>query len=137
MKVRNPDHARMVERAVGRDIRKAFITQCVEDRELLEKLKAQNNWKSIYMINFVVDPTKVHQSPVPLGPELKRLGVTHYIRDMIDADQLILDMLCDMCKINQIAYGDSSVDKNRDKIFQAGIRSACQFIMPLQLFIQR
>ena len=116
IKVPNKDHARFVERCVAKDLRRAFVTQCTEDRELLNKLKSEHGFKDMYMINCLLDPSKVKQSPVPLE-QLKCLGVTHYVRDMIEAEPLLIDLLCDMSAIHRTAYGTAQAEKHREKIF--------------------
>eukprot|EP01051_Picozoa_sp_SAG22_P008895 SAG22_NODE_706_length_7763_cov_4.404228_6_plen_89_part_00 len=76
--------------------------RCVEDREVLDGLARKHGFADkMQMINYVVDPSKVYRPPVPLA-QVKPFGVTHYLSEMVQGNEIVMKVLCDTCRLHTI-----------------------------------
>jgi len=103
-------HAKFVEKVVPFNVKKAFVTQTIEDRELLSRELDRLGAKKMMMINYVPDPTRRYENPIPVA-QLAKYGITHYLDQVIEAPEVVRRVLQDNASLHLIALGSELLEQ--------------------------
>ncbi|KAF8687402.1 hypothetical protein HU200_043092 [Digitaria exilis] len=110
-------HATYLENHVPNYIWKSFITQDASDRDYMV---GQMKKYGIPVLNYVVNEG-IRRQPLNITPEMKQLGISSRLDQVIDAPDAVKDVLISQAALDNSYIGTDETHRRADEVSKLGI----------------